>query len=193
MGCFLTENHILTAAHIPARIIKRGNGVSVFRWDASLSAEVVWASEDYDVAVLRTRDVEQRQPPPLARPSWFPQDIGERQLGHGLTVGYFTRLRRKPPSGDSFMYSVFFSSTISFVHSEEKWKGAWGLSDGHIESGFSGSPVFATDGHLLSVVVGELLVSPAGDSVSGDIPQFPLIACLDRVAVDVQKAIQSST
>lgn len=138
MGCLIANNLVLTARHVIQN--NTGGPMAMIGIDG-YDAELVYESEQRDVAALRlTTPIEPiSEPFPEVRPR-----VSFAQPSRGVSVGYFGELHRRET-----MHRCFMTACLSF----HMRSGGWALSGGFVESGFSGGPVFTSDGALCGVII----------------------------------------
>lgn len=131
-GVHVGNGFIVTAAHV----VKASKVVSIKTRDGrTASADVLWASSDYDIALLRTATVM-----PAASLSCETVAVGDDVMAVGNPLG------------------MEFISSYGRVAGEPRdflpnWKSAF-VTDLTVIMGNSGGPMFSADGRVAGIVVG---------------------------------------
>lgn len=152
------------------------------RRDGLFAAEIVFADEQYDIALLKaTERIETWDNEP---PSQFPI-LSDRLPEIGMLVGYIGTLRKTHAvTGKSRGYTYFAANYVSFRDDS-----SWILGGGFGESGFSGSPVFVPNGELLGVISGSTTFAAELDADPGIPQHFPSIGPIGPFVQQIKSAL----
>jgi hypothetical protein len=185
MGCLLGGEYAITAWHVVKRGMEGGRQAAVAANAGLWKCRVIYKSSDQDIALLQ---MEHKVAPGIDGadiPKDFPP-LGGSRLTFGLSVGYFGRLHRDDPLGKPTSHTFFASGSLSFMKHDPL---RWALSAGFAEEGFSGSPVFATEGHLVGVLT-ELM--PLAEPTPGRIAQLVSVPMMSPINGEVVKEISKA-
>lgn len=144
-GCLVSPNHVLTARHVVNKLPRDLNWPVVLKFDGLFRCTVVWESTEHDLALVETGSLLEsiQVPAPTEYPRW-PNSVPD----YGVSVGYIAT----PHLNDSTSATYFAQAAISML-----LRGRPGLrymlSDGIVQSGFSGCPVFSPNSELQGVIV----------------------------------------
>lgn len=165
-GVYIGNDIVITAAHV----VKGAKGVGLLSESLAVqSGAVLWASEEYDIAAIRTSNGGQYRAAHL--------DCGELQVGESITAA-------GSPLGEDFLY---IPGTV--VGGERK-VGPWEsvvVAALPVTSGNSGGPVYDDYGNLVGIVVGVMLNPIARVDVPTSINDF------DRSQVGISYVVPAST
>jgi hypothetical protein len=151
MGCVLDARHVITARHVYKEIQNLYSWPVILKHDGLFKCEIVLDSAAYDIMVLRTVELvaESDHPAPEAYP-----ELSEKLPFVGMNVGLISSLQLYQTIEDSTMHTYFASADVAFFQRGDEGKGiSFALSGCIIQKGFSGSPVFRSDGSLIGVLI----------------------------------------
>ena len=177
-GCLVSPTHVITATHVVKPLARQ----TFTRRDGLFGAEIVFADEQYDVALLRaTERIETWDNEPVSQ---FPP-LCDRLPEIGMLVGYMGTLHKtNAVTGKSRGYTYFAANYVSFRNDS-----SWILGGGFGESGFSGSPVFLPNGNLIGVMTGSMTFSADLDNDPGIPQHFPSIAPIKPFVQQIKTAL----
>ncbi|MDD5155481.1 MAG: trypsin-like peptidase domain-containing protein [Candidatus Omnitrophica bacterium] len=150
-GCLLGPKHVITARHIWSNIKKIYQYPSILKYDGIFKCKIVLESKEFDIVILETEEIIENYDFPA--PSVYPK-IYSKIPSRGLLVGFSTTLRlnetEKPES-----HTAFFQAHVSMQLHEHDFV----LSNGVIQKGSSGSPVFTPSAELVGILIQNLQFS----------------------------------
>lgn len=184
--CLLSPTHVLTAAHCVEMATTTYSYPVVSKHDGLFRCELLYSHPTLDVAILETTAnlATTDRTAPRTYPNYLPVE-----LNFGMQIGYITWLRKRDSSGDFKMYQYFGCGYTAFLGPSSDNTPRWVLSNGLIESGFSGSPAFTADGQLVGVVTGASRMAAEIDGVPSLPVQYPQISPLPALSNDLMQAI----
>jgi len=154
VACRISKSFVLTAQHVIAECANSGSLTSFIGRSGLLTCVPAWEDIESDIAILRVRhEVPLPRQPTITQ---FPV-LPTAPTGIGSSVGYLSILRRIDQSGDAFPTAYFGQASVSTIETRERNNLRFMLSDGIMQSGFSGSPVFTSDGTIQGVIVQTVL------------------------------------
>jgi Trypsin-like peptidase domain len=154
MGCFLTDNIVLSAAHVWGAVREKYEWPCVVHSTGGFRCEVLREWPAWDVIVLRTkaliRDSAVTKTQRTPRPSQ--PVLSQERMYLGREVGVFSRLSLM---NEEDSLSLFTSGRVSSFHfpTDDNQRLKYGLANTVVQKGFSGSAVFLADGSIVGVLV----------------------------------------
>jgi hypothetical protein len=154
LGCRLSPTHVLTAFHLVSAKGPRvllGDGL----WNCDL--EQKWV--DRDLALLRITSVAKQLGPADEQQPVYPSVSSENPF-LGASLGYLASLSLTSESGESSSHTYFGHGHVAFFTQNSHKQLVFALAGGAIQKGFSGGPVFSSNGLLTGVLVEALQYVP---------------------------------
>jgi hypothetical protein len=154
MGCFLSKNIVLSAAHVWSGLHDSYEWPCVTHSTGGFRCEVLREWPDWDVIILRT--IERILGPAVTKtPGTAHPTLSQEKMYLGREVGMFSRLDLTAEEGSRDSLSLFTSGRVSSHHfpKSENQKLKHGLANTVVQRGFSGSAVFLPDGSVVGVLV----------------------------------------
>ena len=185
LSCLLSPIHVLTAAHNVRNAMEKYAWPVVSKFDGLFKCESLWASEEWDIAILQATDL--ISPANHETPDRYPV-ISYQPIKLGMTVGYLSWLHKNFVSRRS-MVKYFSSAHVAFRGESEEGHSRWDLSSGFVEPGFSGTPVFLPDASLVGIVVGATTMAQKNTVVDATIHTSPQISIIPDFGVSLRETI----
>jgi hypothetical protein len=186
-GCWLSENHILTALHVWQGISDVYEWPVAIRHDGLYKCEIAFEQTDADLLVLKT--VEKLKHADFPQPVQYP-GISANQPFLGTTVGYLATLKIPNAADDTDDRTYFASASVSMFMEAGASKGVFfALAGGLIQQGFSGGPVFEASGDVIGVLVQSLRfpVDPTNPLLS--IATIPIMSPVQPYRSEILRAL----
>ena len=184
-GCLLAPNLVISARHLFTDAVKAGGELRISNRAGTYSADLVWKDPVLDVAVFRTTASLSKTD--QTTPTSFPK-LATVLPEQGMLVGYMATLRREGgPVRNNKYFSSGFVSHLSHLNSPAV---NYVLGAGFMEGGFSGGPVFQSDGSLIGVLVCAFQIASQGlDTIT--FCAFPEFASVAQIRNKIAAACQS--
>jgi hypothetical protein len=190
-GCILTPDVAVTALHTLRPIPFPGASPILNKHDGIYHGTIEVAAEDEDIAVIRIgariTGLQKNHQAPKSYPL-----LPTAPPAIGMSVGYLARITFTDGTGAPYFAPAALSAMVPL---DPPYKGSAPplrcmLSDGIIQSGFSGSAVFSPDGVIHGVLTHHFRFSV---SAAGEKPRFhsrALMTPLSAVLAEVKRLIQ---
>ena len=185
LGCHLAPGLVLTAAHVYAGAGEPTVSINGGLWACSVAAE--WP--DRDIAVLRAeRKLQSLGSDDTAPP--YPQLAADLPRV-GMQLGCMAWLKLLDPNGETRGRTYFGQGHIAYFDRGASGELLFAMQGPTIEKGFSGGPVFSSDGQLYGVLVQAVQHAPNLSERVLQINSMALLSPVGRVAADISKLIES--
>ena len=152
-GCLLSSEIALSALHILEETSSLYNYPVIFKNDGLYKAKIILELPESDLVLLRC--IEQIKSFNLGTAVNFP-DLDFPNPTIGTSVGYIAGLHLKDENYIDSRYSFFSQAFISALMKNKKDGISMMLSQGIVQKGFSGSPVFTNDCKLIGILTNTL-------------------------------------
>jgi hypothetical protein len=193
MGCFLSDEIVLSAAHVLSGVERSSDSPCVVHTSGVFRCEILREWSDWDIILLRT--VERIKDPavtktPNAPPEPYPK-LSQEKMYIGREVGMFSRLRLADQQGDHGSVSIFTSGRVSLGRypKDENQKLMYGLSNTVVQRGFSGSAVFLENGSVVGVLVQTLTFPIDRQNLSFGRYAIPLVSPLYEIREEIGRLL----
>lgn len=185
MGCLISPKHVITAYHVISGVQSRYEWPVVLKYDGLYKCEPLLYSEEYDNAILEVRDKLEHGDSP--EPKEYPAVYPNKPL-LGLSVGYVAALHIHKRNGELIRRTYFSHAYVSMLAPRESKTGErYALSNGIIQEGFSGGPVFTKDKELVGLIVESVQFSVDMEQPATSRQTLPVITPLYRLKGSIEE------
>jgi hypothetical protein len=186
LGCRLSPFHVLTAAHV----------FRDYEWPTALLGDGLWrcsvvkAWPDLDIALLcktthvRINGTGQAQ-------MEYPR-LSERIPSLGCSLGYIGYLSLLEESGKRKGRTYFGQGHVAFFESGRNNQILLAVAGSAVQQGFSGGPVFTSDGVLTGVLVEALQYVPDLPHPVPGVNSLPLVAPIAEIHAEVSSLLRDA-
>jgi hypothetical protein len=192
MGCVLDSRHVLTARHCWSGISNKYSWPIALRTDGLFRCEVIFESIPHDILILRSTNKIVMGPGAESTLRSFAEYpvLSKKQIFLGSSVGFMSNLQLYKSADDTELHPHFAAGFVSMILPERNGKALrFALSSTVIQSGFSGSPVFTTDGSIVGVVVERQSFRADYADVTAPIYTLPVISPICHLAHEIESAM----
>jgi hypothetical protein len=155
MGCFLSDEIVLSAAHVWSGVAGRYTSPFVIHAEGGFRCEVLREWPEWDIILLRTVERIFGSATEPSNEAVLHPPLSQEKMYLGREVGMFSRLSLADEETDHGSLNLFTAGRVSSwcLPSTENQKVMYGLSNTIVQRGFSGSAVFLADGSVVGVLV----------------------------------------
>jgi hypothetical protein len=189
MGCFLSKDIVLSAAHVWGGVRHRYDSPCVTHSTGGFRCQVLREWSDWDVIVLRTveRIAGPQVPKTLGSVTNSHPTLSQDRMYLGREVGMISMLSWIDEEGSRDSRSLFTSGRVSSFHfpTSEDQKLKYGLANTVVQRGFSGSAVFLPDGAVVGVLVQFMSFPVDRENISWGRYLLPLVSPLHEIRDEI--------